>query len=131
MNGHADLGILDKIRTPLLESNERGDQELGNWLRSNYPNKGPQPARSTLPIKNCGNFRRIDEAFKRVRLLTGRAQDEWPITSPIFRQSAAAMRRFVDEEGKASISSSSVKLAGKVAATESRLSDSVAKGRLS
>ncbi|PVH98713.1 hypothetical protein DM02DRAFT_729681 [Periconia macrospinosa] len=111
IEGTVKLDILDKIWDVLKESSDSSDQELGNWLKENYLEE-PQYA-----IQTRGNFRSIDQAFKRARLLTGRAQDEWPMWSPTFKNNAATFRKFVYGDEKPSQKIIRIKIPSKEAAT--------------
>lgn len=89
VEGFVDVLILDKIEVILQNSNDVEDQELSKWLKDYYLNEPRPEGQSYFPLKNQYRFRNLDKAYRRARMLSGRAQDDWPFFSQIFKKNHA------------------------------------------
>ncbi|CAI6329310.1 unnamed protein product [Periconia digitata] len=101
VDGYVDLVILNKIQIVLQDSQETEDQQLGEWIKTNYLRMALHPGYSLSPINTRQGFRNLDRAYKRVRMLTGRAQDEWPFYYQKFKNNPNAFRKYALGEDKA------------------------------
>ena len=78
VEGFIDLEILGKIKCTLNESTDPDDVDLATWIQKEYLFKPIGQYEDGRPIRSREGFEKLDRAYKRVRLLTNRAQDKWP-----------------------------------------------------
>lgn len=74
--GYVDMKVLADIHTCLRESLLEEDQALAAWIHNDYL-KHPR-ADGDSEIRSIEGLSKLDQAYRRVRMLTGRAQDKWP-----------------------------------------------------
>lgn len=76
LNGYIDLITLVSIYKCLCESEKSDDITLAVWIKQNYLQ---EPLIENLRlIRDSEGFAKLDKAYRRVRQLTGKAQDKWP-----------------------------------------------------
>ena len=76
IEGIIDVRTLADIHNFLRQSENDDDQDLANWVGKEYLyepliDEGRQ-------IRTTEGFAKLDKAYRRVRQLTGKAQDKWP-----------------------------------------------------
>lgn len=76
--GLVDLKTLVDIHRYLRESAAEEDAALAAWVEENYLNATIEPNQSGRSIRTPEGFSQLDRAYRRVRSLTGKAQDKWP-----------------------------------------------------
>ena len=74
--GFIDIPTLTDIHRFLGQSSLEEDQALAAWVKNNYLD-GPTTT-AGRPILTTEGFAKLDHAYRRVRLLTNKAQDKWP-----------------------------------------------------
>lgn len=89
--GFVDLTILADIQRCLRDSENLEDLELADWIKSHYLHE-PTNA-SGRPITTTEGFSQLDRAYRRVRSLTGKAQEKWPFFDRNWKEMAAATVR--------------------------------------
>jgi hypothetical protein len=90
--GYVELATLEAIHTVLCNSGSQDDIELGKWTRETYLDK-PKNTSGAEPICTAQAFGKLDRAYRRVRSLTGKAQDKWPILDMDFKPMSSATVR--------------------------------------
>jgi hypothetical protein len=78
VEGFVDLETLGKIEKSLNDSADADDISLAAWIKENYLYEPIGKLEDGRSIQNREGFEKLDKAYKRVRLLTNRAQDKWP-----------------------------------------------------
>jgi len=81
-----------KIHEVLCNSETQDDVELATWIQERYLN-APRNASETEPMRTAQEFGRLDRAYRRVRSLSGKTQDKWPILDMHFKEMSSAMVR--------------------------------------
>lgn len=76
VDGFIDVEILVDIHKSLSESEKNDDVALAAWVKQNYLQE-PLDETGRL-IRDAEGFVNLDKAYRRVRQLTGKAQDKWP-----------------------------------------------------
>ncbi|KAF2640933.1 hypothetical protein P280DRAFT_518272 [Massarina eburnea CBS 473.64] len=92
VGGFVELEIVDTMWKAMQESKDPEDIELAAWMKTNYLN-GYQGGVCLKAIGTMVGFQRLDRAYKRVRMLTGRTQEQWPFVDRRFKKLAAAAFR--------------------------------------
>ncbi|KAI4924125.1 hypothetical protein J4E85_008285 [Alternaria conjuncta] len=90
--GYADIPTLVKIHEVLCNSETQDDVELATWIQERYLS-APRNASLTEPMRTAQEFSRLDRAYRRVRSLSGKTQDKWPILDLHFKEMSSAMVR--------------------------------------
>jgi hypothetical protein len=91
VDGIIDLKTLEAIHQQLNESSDQDDQELAIWVKEHYLYEPiTQPGRQ---IRTSKGFAQLDRAFRRVRTLTGKAQDKWPFFDRNWKEMPTSMVR--------------------------------------
>ncbi|KAI4946499.1 hypothetical protein J4E91_007187 [Alternaria rosae] len=90
--GYADIEALVKIHEVLCNSETQDDVELATWIQENYLS-APRNASGTKVMRTAQEFGRLDRAYRRVRSLSGKTQDKWPILDIHFKEMSSAMVR--------------------------------------
>ncbi|KAI4662780.1 uncharacterized protein J4E79_004089 [Alternaria viburni] len=90
--GYADIPTLVKIHEVLCNSETQDDIELATWIQERYLS-APRNASLTEPMRTAQEFSRLDRAYRRVRSLSGKTQDKWPILDLHFKEMSSAMVR--------------------------------------
>lgn len=76
VNGFVDMNTLVDIQRYLGQSEKSDDSDLATWIKDQYLQ---EPLLEIgRPIRDTEGFVKLDAAYRRVRQLTGKAQDEWP-----------------------------------------------------
>jgi hypothetical protein len=76
VDGIIDLKTLDDIHRFLNQSELEDDLALAAWVKEHYLH---EPITSEgREIRTTEGFSKLDRAYRRVRLLTNKAQDKWP-----------------------------------------------------
>lgn len=79
INGFIDLEILVNIHSCLGDSEKSDDTALAKWIKQSYLQEPVEPSVEIgRPIRDSEGFAKLDKAYRRVRQLTGKAQDKWP-----------------------------------------------------
>ncbi|KAF2633314.1 hypothetical protein BU25DRAFT_3693 [Macroventuria anomochaeta] len=76
IDGFIDVETLIDIHKYLGESEKSEDVALAVWVEKNYLQE--PLAETGRPIRDSEGFVNLDKAYRRVRQLTGKAQDKWP-----------------------------------------------------
>jgi hypothetical protein len=95
VEGFIDLETLSKIHDALCVSEDDDDISLGAWIKSNYLYEPVLPHEEGRKISSREGFQKLDRAYKRVRLLTNRAQDKWPFFDKAWKKMSATRVRKV------------------------------------
>ncbi|KAI4649499.1 hypothetical protein J4E93_003819 [Alternaria ventricosa] len=90
--GYADIPTLVKIHEVLCNSETQDDVELATWIQERYLS-APRNASETELMRTAQEFGRLDRAYRRVRSLSGKTQDKWPILDLHFKEMSSAMVR--------------------------------------
>ncbi|KAI4693884.1 uncharacterized protein J4E84_002460 [Alternaria hordeiaustralica] len=90
--GYADIPTLVNIHEVLCNSETQDDVELATWIQERYLS-APRNASLTEPMRTAQEFSRLDRAYRRVRSLSGKTQDKWPILDLHFKEMSSAMVR--------------------------------------
>lgn len=91
VDGIIDLKTLEAIHQQLNESSDGDDQDLAIWIKEHYLYEPiTQPGRQ---IRTSKGFAQLDRAFRRVRTLTGKAQDKWPFFDRNWKEMPSSMVR--------------------------------------
>jgi hypothetical protein len=91
VDGFIDLRTLADIHKFLSQSEIDDDQQLAKWVKEEYlfeplADEGRQ-------IRTTEGFARLDKAYRRVRQLTGKAQDKWPFFDRNWKTMPSAVVR--------------------------------------
>ncbi len=95
VEGYIDLQTLGKIQEALCESQDLDDVSLAAWIKENYLFEPIGKTEDGRPIRSREGFQKLDKAYKRVRLLTNRAQDKWPFFDRSWKKMSATTVRQV------------------------------------
>lgn len=76
VDGFVELGTLVDIHKCLSESGNKNDIDLATWVKSQYLQEPLEDIGRF--IRDSEGFTKLDAAYRRVRHLTGKAQDTWP-----------------------------------------------------
>lgn len=76
VDGFVDVGTLVDIQKCLSESEKSDDIALARWVKEHYLQEPLFEA--GRQIRDTEGFVKLDTAYRRVRQLTGKAQDKWP-----------------------------------------------------
>ncbi|KAF3002873.1 hypothetical protein E8E13_000310 [Curvularia kusanoi] len=91
IKGYVDTEILLDIHKYLCESANSDDAELAAWVKHQYLQ---EPFREVgRPIHNAEGYAQLNRAYRRVRLLTGKAQDKWPFFHETWKKMSATTVR--------------------------------------
>lgn len=90
VEGFIDLQTLGKIHDALCMSEEQDDLELATWIKANYLFEPIAENEDGRPIRSREGFQFLDKAYKRVRMLTNRAQDKWPFFDRTWKKMTAS-----------------------------------------
>ncbi|KAF2129010.1 hypothetical protein P153DRAFT_431826 [Dothidotthia symphoricarpi CBS 119687] len=91
--GFIDLKTLTDIHRYLNESEVDTDIELAMWIRKHYLYKPIGPTEEGRIIRTAEGFAQLDRAYRRVRNLTGKAQDKWPFFDRSWKTMSSVMVR--------------------------------------
>ncbi|KAJ4362603.1 hypothetical protein N0V95_001408 [Ascochyta clinopodiicola] len=76
VDGFVEVQTLVDIHKYLRESEKDDDMSLAAWIKEQYLYE--PIAEEGRQIRDVEGFVKLDAAYRRVRLLTGKAQDKWP-----------------------------------------------------
>ncbi|XPS67839.1 hypothetical protein M3J07_000135 [Ascochyta lentis] len=76
VDGFVDVQTLIDIQKYLSESGQSDDVTLADWVKEQYLYE--PVIEEGRQIRDTEGFVKLDAAYRRVRLLTGKAQDKWP-----------------------------------------------------
>ncbi|KAF1363829.1 hypothetical protein EJ07DRAFT_151916 [Lizonia empirigonia] len=76
VDGFVELGTLLDIHKCLSESGNKNDIDLATWVKNQYLQEPLEDIGRF--IRDSEDFTKLDAAYRRVRHLTGKAQDKWP-----------------------------------------------------
>ncbi|KZM28820.1 uncharacterized protein EKO05_0008567 [Ascochyta rabiei] len=76
VDGFIEVQTLIDIHKYLGESEKSDDISLAAWIRERYLYE--PISEEARQIRDVEGFAKLDAAYRRVRLLTGKAQDKWP-----------------------------------------------------
>lgn len=91
--GFIDLKTLTDIHRYLNESEVDTDIELAIWIEKHYLYKPIGPNEEGRVIRTAEGFAQLDRAYRRVRNLTGKAQDKWPFFDRSWKTMSSVMVR--------------------------------------
>ena len=83
--GYVERRTLYKIHRILLESLNPKDHEHAKWLKSQYL-EGYKGGEQLELVRDIEGYKKIDDAFRRVRTLTNKARDKWPFMTEDFKR---------------------------------------------
>jgi hypothetical protein len=90
VEGYVELQTLSKIEATLRNSTILADIELAHWIQKNYLFQPVGEFEDGRPVQGRDGFERLNHAYKRVRLLTNRAQDKWPFFDRYWKKFPAS-----------------------------------------
>ncbi|KAH8716855.1 hypothetical protein GQ44DRAFT_568185, partial [Phaeosphaeriaceae sp. PMI808] len=88
VDGFIDLKVLADIHQALCMSVLEEDLELATWVKDHFlyePTTG-----EGREIRTSEGFSKLDRAYRRVRLLTNKAQDKWPFYDRAWKKMSNA-----------------------------------------
>ncbi|KAF1961206.1 hypothetical protein CC80DRAFT_589618 [Byssothecium circinans] len=90
--GYVELSILTKLCQVLEDSEDPDDHKHGRWIKWQYLG-GYDGGEKLRVVRDIEGYQKIDNAYKRVRTLTGKAQHEWPFMTVAFQKLPATKFR--------------------------------------
>ncbi|KAJ4289645.1 hypothetical protein N0V90_010974 [Kalmusia sp. IMI 367209] len=78
VEGMIDLQTLGKIYEALCMSEDHDDAILATWVKEHYIRDTEGRIEGGCEIRSAEGFEKLYNAYKRVRVITNRAQDKWP-----------------------------------------------------
>ncbi|KAJ4320510.1 hypothetical protein N0V94_003373 [Neodidymelliopsis sp. IMI 364377] len=95
--GFVDTQTLKDIHECLSQSEQGDDIALAAWLKEHYLQE--PLIEEGRPIRNTEGFVKLDTAYRRVRQLTGKAQDKWPFFDRSWKKmSSTAIKKLALED---------------------------------
>ena len=88
-DGFIDTEILADINKYLSQSENSDDIALATWVKQNYLYEPVTEA--GRPIRDFEGFSNLDKAYRRVRYLTGKAQDKWPFFDKAWKKMSSSV----------------------------------------
>jgi hypothetical protein len=88
-DGFIDTEILADINKYLSQSENSDDIALATWVKQNYLYEPVIEA--GRPIRDFEGFSNLDKAYRRVRYLTGKAQDKWPFFDKAWKKMSSSI----------------------------------------
>ncbi|KAG9200633.1 hypothetical protein G6514_006811 [Epicoccum nigrum] len=88
-DGFVDTEILADINKYLSQSENSDDIALATWVKQNYLYEPVIEA--GRPIRDSEGFSNLDKAYRRVRYLTGKAQDKWPFFDKAWKKMSSSV----------------------------------------
>lgn len=89
IDGFVDLGTLVDIHKYLSESERSDDVVLAAWVKAHYLRE--PLIEEGRQIRDTEGFVKLDTAYRRVRQLTGKAQDKWPFFDRKWKKMSSAV----------------------------------------
>jgi hypothetical protein len=94
IKGFVDTQTLRDIHECLSQSEQDDDIALAVWVKGHYLQE--PLVEEGRPILNTEGFVKLDTAYRRVRQLTGKAQDKWPFFDRSWKKmSSTAVKNLV------------------------------------